>query len=200
MSPPLMTSASDVYSRWPFRVRLRFIRGGGVNQRTRWKDKIKKSLNMSSPGHTMLHQIALLGAVTLLGVLEQAYFALKVIAARRNYGVSPPSTSGPPEFERVFRAQINCTEYFPMFLAVLWLAGIFFNQAAAVNGQLYLFFRYRYFKGYVSSSQGRLGPMYMNAGFLLVLLGQSAAGILHVLFSHYLGWEILSFFIPAKDL
>ncbi|KAM4039472.1 uncharacterized protein ACNLHF_017605 isoform 1-T1 [Anomaloglossus baeobatrachus] len=52
----------------------------------------------------MLHNIVLLGAVTLLGVLEQAYFSLQVIAARRKYGVSPPSTSGPPEFERVFRA------------------------------------------------------------------------------------------------
>ncbi|XP_040200912.1 uncharacterized protein LOC120932527 isoform X2 [Rana temporaria] len=53
----------------------------------------------------MLPDIVLLGAVTLLGVLEQAYFSLQVIAARRKYSVSPPSTSGSPEFERVFRAQ-----------------------------------------------------------------------------------------------
>uniref|UniRef100_A0A8C5PY43 Leukotriene C4 synthase n=1 Tax=Leptobrachium leishanense TaxID=445787 RepID=A0A8C5PY43_9ANUR len=76
----------------------------------------------------MLQHIVLLGVVTLLGVLEQAYFALQVIAARRKYKISPPTTSGPPEFERVFRAQINCSEYFPMFLAVLWMAGIFFHQ------------------------------------------------------------------------
>uniref|UniRef100_A0A8C5PX57 Uncharacterized protein n=1 Tax=Leptobrachium leishanense TaxID=445787 RepID=A0A8C5PX57_9ANUR len=60
--------------------------------------------------------------------LLSAYFALQVIAARRKYKISPPTTSGPPEFERVFRAQINCSEYFPMFLAVLWMAGIFFHQ------------------------------------------------------------------------
>uniref|UniRef100_A0A803KFC8 Leukotriene C4 synthase, gene 2 n=1 Tax=Xenopus tropicalis TaxID=8364 RepID=A0A803KFC8_XENTR len=100
----------------------------------------------------MLHHIVLLGAVTLLGVLEQAYFSLQVIAARRKYGVSPPSTSGPPEFDRVFRAQVNCTEYFPMFLAVLWLAGIFFHQGtASVCGLLYLLARYRYFQGYSAS-------------------------------------------------
>ncbi|CAM4706814.1 unnamed protein product [Lepidochelys kempii] len=52
----------------------------------------------------MLDQIALLAAVTVLGVLEQAYFALQVIYARRKYKVSPPDTAGPPEFERVFRA------------------------------------------------------------------------------------------------
>nr|XP_033488862.1 leukotriene C4 synthase [Epinephelus lanceolatus] len=46
-----------------------------------------------------------LGAVTVLGILEQAYFSLQVIYARRKYSVSPPATTGPPEFERVFRAQ-----------------------------------------------------------------------------------------------
>lgn len=34
-----------------------------------------------------------------------AYFSLQVISARRAFHVSPPLTSGPPEFERVFRAQ-----------------------------------------------------------------------------------------------
>ncbi|KAM8974012.1 leukotriene C4 synthase-like [Pelodytes ibericus] len=140
----------------------------------------------------MLHQIVLLGTVTLLGVLEQAYFALQVIAARRKYKVSPPNTSGPPEFERVFRAQVNSSEYFPMFLAVLWMAGIFFHQGlAAVCGLLYLFARYRYFQGYSVSSQERLGPMYLNAGALWVLMGLSALGILRVLLSHYLGLEIV---------
>ncbi|KAE8613936.1 hypothetical protein XENTR_v10007927 [Xenopus tropicalis] len=140
----------------------------------------------------MLHHIVLLGAVTLLGVLEQAYFSLQVIAARRKYGVSPPSTSGPPEFDRVFRAQVNCTEYFPMFLAVLWLAGIFFHQGtASVCGLLYLLARYRYFQGYSASPKERLGPMYLNAGILWLLIGLSAAGILHELLSHYLGLRII---------
>ncbi|XP_063784613.1 leukotriene C4 synthase-like [Pseudophryne corroboree] len=140
----------------------------------------------------MLHNIVLLGVVTLLGVLEQAYFSLQVIAARRKFGVSPPNTSGPPEFERVFRAQVNCTEYFAMFLAVLWLSGIFFHQGtAAACGILYLFARYRYFGGYSTSSQGRLAPMYLNAGILWFMIGLSALGILNVLTSHYLGLEIL---------
>lgn len=34
-----------------------------------------------------------------------AYFSLQVIYARRKYSVSPPTTSGPPAFERIFRAQ-----------------------------------------------------------------------------------------------
>ncbi|CAN2387409.1 leukotriene-C4 synthase activity [Pristimantis euphronides] len=140
----------------------------------------------------MLHHIALLGAVTLLGVLEQAYFFLQVIAARRKYSVSAPNISGPPEFERVFRAQVNCTEYFPLFLAVLWLSGIFFHQGtAAACGILYLYARYHYFNGYSSSSQGRLAPMYLNAGVLWFMIGLSALGILHVLVSHYLRVDVL---------
>ncbi|XP_068018676.1 leukotriene C4 synthase-like isoform X2 [Melanerpes formicivorus] len=76
----------------------------------------------------MLDQIHLLAAVTVLGVLEQAYFFLQVIYARRAFGISPPKISGPPEFERVFRAQVNSSEYFPIFLALLWQAGLFFHQ------------------------------------------------------------------------
>ncbi|XP_040200908.1 leukotriene C4 synthase-like isoform X1 [Rana temporaria] len=140
----------------------------------------------------MLPDIVLLGAVTLLGVLEQAYFSLQVIAARRKYSVSPPSTSGSPEFERVFRAQVNCTEYFPLFLAVLWLSGLFFHQGtAAACGLLYLFARYQYFKGYSASSQARLAPMYLNAGILWFMIGLSAVGILHVLFTQFLDLKIL---------
>ncbi|XP_075066116.1 leukotriene C4 synthase-like [Mixophyes fleayi] len=141
----------------------------------------------------MLHNnIVLLGAVTLLGILEQAYFSLQVIAARRKFSVSPPCTSGPAEFERVYRAQMNCTEYFPMFLAVLWLSGIFFHQGtAAACGLLYLLSRYRYFVGYSTSSQGRLVPMYLNAGVLWFMIALSTLGILNALISHYLGLEIL---------
>ncbi|XP_060053310.1 leukotriene C4 synthase isoform X3 [Erinaceus europaeus] len=53
----------------------------------------------------MKDEVALLATVTLLGVLLQAYFSLQVIWARRAFRVSPPLTTGPPEFERVYRAQ-----------------------------------------------------------------------------------------------
>nr|KAF6480970.1 leukotriene C4 synthase [Molossus molossus] len=102
----------------------------------------------------MKDEVALLATVTLLGVLLQAYFSLQVISARRAFRVSPPLTTGPPEFERVYRAQVNCSEYFPLFLATLWVAGIFFHEgAAALCGLVYLFARLRYFQGYARSAQ-----------------------------------------------
>ncbi|XP_038005783.1 uncharacterized protein LOC119706335 isoform X1 [Motacilla alba alba] len=81
----------------------------------------------------MRDQINLLATVTVLGVLEQAYFAMQVIYARRKYKVSPPETTGHPEFERTFRAQANCSEYFPIFISLLWVAGIFFHQAGSTE-------------------------------------------------------------------
>uniref|UniRef100_A0A8C5SFG4 Leukotriene C4 synthase n=1 Tax=Laticauda laticaudata TaxID=8630 RepID=A0A8C5SFG4_LATLA len=81
-----------------------------------------------------------------------AYFAIQVITFRRKFKVSPPIISGPPEFERIFRAQANCSEYFPIFLSLLWVAGIFSHQVlAAFCGLIYLYARYQYFRGYAHS-------------------------------------------------
>ncbi|NP_446091.2 leukotriene C4 synthase [Rattus norvegicus] len=127
----------------------------------------------------MKEETALLATVTLVGVLLQAYFSLQVISARRTFHVSPPLTSGPPEFERVFRAQVNCSEYFPLFLATLWVAGIFFHEgAAALCGLFYLFARLRYFQGYARSAQHRLDPLYASARALWLLVAMAALGLL----------------------
>ncbi|XP_035426826.1 leukotriene C4 synthase-like isoform X1 [Cygnus olor] len=127
----------------------------------------------------MRNEIDLLAAVTVLGVLEQAYFTLQVIYARRKYKISPPETTGHPEFERIFRAQVNCSEYFPIFISLLWVAGIFFHQGvAAACGMLYLYTRFRYFQGYALAAQGRLGPLYASARLLWLLVGLAVAGLL----------------------
>ncbi|NWW78616.1 LTC4S synthase, partial [Climacteris rufus] len=140
----------------------------------------------------MLDQIHWLAAVTVLGVLEQAYFFLQVIYARRLFGISPPKISGPPEFERIFRAQVNSSEYFPIFLALLWQAGLFFHQGlAAALGLLYLYARYCYFMGYKASSSERLAPIYFSGGVLWILVAVSALGILHFFLSHYVGLNVL---------
>lgn len=64
---------------------------------------------------------------------------------------SPAGVLIPPAHRRV-----NCSEYFPLFLATLWVAGIFFHEgAAALCGLVYLFARLRYFQGYARSAQLR---------------------------------------------
>ncbi|KAM9312423.1 leukotriene C4 synthase-like [Gastrophryne carolinensis] len=127
----------------------------------------------------MQEEVAQLALVTVAAVLEQAYFSMQVIWARRRYKISPPSTSGHPAFERIFRAQVNCTEYFPIFLAVLWVAGIFFHQGiAAICGLLYLYNRYEYFHGYAEAAQGRLRPMYVSSTLIWMLIAMSLLGLM----------------------
>ncbi|XP_067852074.1 leukotriene C4 synthase [Heptranchias perlo] len=138
----------------------------------------------------MLDDFALLALITIFGVLEQAYFSLEVISARRKFHVSPPAVTGNVAFERVYRAQINSSEYFPMFLSIFWISGVFFNQALAVCfGVLYLYGRYKYFKGYSESAQDRLAPLYFSATMLWVLIALASAGVLGQLSSRYLGYN-----------
>ncbi|XP_075061481.1 leukotriene C4 synthase-like [Mixophyes fleayi] len=139
----------------------------------------------------MQDQVAQLALVTVAAVLEQAYFSMQVVWARRKYKISPPSTSGHPTFERIFRAQLNCTEYFPLFLSVLWVAGIFFHQGvAAICGLFYLYARYEYFHGYTDSAQGRLKPMYISSTFIWILIGLSLVGLLEVFLHSQFGVSI----------
>uniref|UniRef100_A0A8C3FRH8 Leukotriene C4 synthase n=1 Tax=Chrysemys picta bellii TaxID=8478 RepID=A0A8C3FRH8_CHRPI len=94
----------------------------------------------------------------------------------------------------LFSSRVNCSEYFPIFLAILWQAGLFFHQGlTAALGLLYLYSRYCYFMGYKESSSGRLAPMYFSAGVLWILIGLAAVGILHFLLSHHLGMNVLLF-------
>ncbi|KAF3694272.1 Leukotriene C4 synthase [Channa argus] len=149
----------------------------------------------------MLDEEVGLGAVTVLGVLEQAYFTLQVIYARRKYKVSPPATTGPPEFERVFRAQANCSEYFPIFITLLWMAGVFFSPGlSSVCGLLYLYGRFRYFRGYSQSAQGRLAPLYFSAKVLWVLIGFSTLGVFLSFLRVHLNMDLVQELCFALDM
>ncbi|XP_029853794.1 leukotriene C4 synthase-like isoform X2 [Aquila chrysaetos chrysaetos] len=85
---------------------------------------------------------------------------------------------------------VNCSEYFPIFISLLWVAGIFLHQGvAAACGLLYLYTRFKYFQGYIVAAQGRLGPLYASAWLLWLLLGLAAVGLLaHFLLSPSSAW------------
>ncbi|XP_056295628.1 leukotriene C4 synthase isoform X2 [Pseudoliparis swirei] len=145
--------------------------------------------------------VVVVAVVTVLGVLQQAYFSLQVIHARRKYSVSPPATAGPPEFERIFRAQANCSEYFPIFIAVLWVSGVFFSQGlSSFFGLMYLYGRLRYFHGYAEAAQRRLAPLYFSAQVLWVLIGFSVLGVFLSLCRVYLKVDLLLELGSALDL
>ncbi|XP_016009524.1 microsomal glutathione S-transferase 2 isoform X4 [Rousettus aegyptiacus] len=94
--------------------------------------------------------------VTINYEYARGYFAFQVGQARLKYKVVPPAVSGSPEFDRIFRAQQNCVEFYPIFLITLWMAGWYFNQVfAACLGLVYIYGRYQYFWGYSEEAKKR---------------------------------------------
>ncbi|XP_055783922.1 leukotriene C4 synthase-like [Salvelinus fontinalis] len=113
----------------------------------------------------MLDQVMLIAGITVLGVLEKAYFSLQVTYARRKYLVSPPCTSGPPEFERVFRVQ---------------------SELLLNNSQKYVFLALP-LPLLISL---RLAPLYFSAKILWVLIRFPTLGILDYVCRFYLGLDL----------
>uniref|UniRef100_A0A8B9C7K4 Microsomal glutathione S-transferase 2 n=1 Tax=Anser brachyrhynchus TaxID=132585 RepID=A0A8B9C7K4_9AVES len=140
----------------------------------------------------MAGDFTLLAAVSLLSAFQQCHFARLVGKSRMKHKVMPPAVTGAPEFERTFRAQQNCVEFYPAFLTVLWITGCFFNQEiAAILGLLYVFARYKYFHGYVQSVKGRLTGFYLNLIVLACLGILGAVGIVNSFLDEYLHFRIM---------
>jgi glutathione S-transferase len=97
----------------------------------------------------MYHLTAL---VTLLAVLVYFYSTILVSQARGKFGVKLPAISGNPDFERVFRAQMNTLEWTPIFLPSLWLFAFYISDAiAAVLGLVWVVGRILYVLGYAQA-------------------------------------------------
>jgi len=94
----------------------------------------------------MYHFTAL---VTCLAILFYFLTSIAVSKARAKFGVKVPAVSGNPDFERVFRVQMNTLEWMPIFLPSLWLFAIYISDpGAAVLGLLWIAGRVLYLIGY----------------------------------------------------
>ncbi|XP_078532815.1 microsomal glutathione S-transferase 2 [Lissotriton helveticus] len=133
-----------------------------------------------------------LAAVSLLSACQQGYFAKMVGNCRMKHKIMPPAVNGPPEFERTFRAQQNCVEFYPVFVVSLWTAGLFLSQeVAALIGLFYIFARHRYFYGYAESAKGRISGFYMSLAALFCLLVLAIVGITNGFLDKYLDINML---------
>lgn len=103
----------------------------------------------------MYHLTAL---VTCLAILVYFYSTILVSRARGKFGVKLPAISGNPDFERVFRAQMNTLEWLPIFLPALWLFAIYIGDGiAALLGAIWVVGRILYILGYAQAVAKR-GP------------------------------------------
>jgi glutathione S-transferase len=120
--------------------------------------------------------------VTVLTVFLGLYTMMLVGRMRSKHGVHAPAVSGPPEFERAFRVQMNTLEQVVLFLPVLWLATVYpvvSGYLAPGLGFLWLVGRVLYSSGYVADAAKRSRGFLIAGVALLGLLVLSIVGIVH---------------------
>ena len=101
----------------------------------------------------MFHLTAL---VTCLAILFYFFTCTQVAKARAAFGIKAPAISGNPDFERVFRVQMNTLEWMPIFLPSLWLFAIYISDPiAAVLGLVWIAGRVLYMIGYSQAANKR---------------------------------------------
>jgi glutathione S-transferase len=122
----------------------------------------------------MYHLTAL---VTCLAILMYFLFSFRVAKARGVYGIKAPAISGNPDFERVFRAQMNTLEWMPIFLPALWLFAIYISDAiAAAVGVVWIAGRILYMAGYAkAASERRTGFAIQASAAIILWVGATGA-------------------------
>jgi glutathione S-transferase len=109
----------------------------------------------------MLHFTAL---VTCLAILLYFFTSIRVARARAAFGIKAPAIMGNPDFERVFRVQMNTLEWLPIFLPSLWLFAIYISDPiAAVIGIVWIAGRTLYMTGYSQAAEKREGGFRIQA-------------------------------------
>ena len=114
--------------------------------------------------------------VSLLALLTYFSFSMNVAKARSEHNTPAPAMSGPPEFERAFRIQLNTLEWLPIFLVSLWLFAFYVSDMwGAALGVVWIIGRLIYFVGYSRAAAAR-APGFLiqsiaTAGLLFGALG-----------------------------
>jgi len=108
--------------------------------------------------------------VTCLAILFYFMTSAGVARARAKFGIKAPAISGNPDFERVFRVQMNTLEWLPIFLPALWLFAIYLSDAiAAALGVVWIAGRILYMTGYSKAANKRGAGFGIQAGAAILL-------------------------------
>ena len=126
---------------------------------------------------------SLVALVAILAAALYMYMSIRVAQARTKYSVPAPAVTGNPEFERVYRVQMNTLETLPVFLLGLFLFSAYMNPwVAAILGAVWIAGRYMYMEGYIQAADKRsMGFLVQGIAVILLLLG-ALLGVLGSLF------------------
>jgi glutathione S-transferase len=129
----------------------------------------------------MYHFTAL---ITCLAILFYFFTSVQVAQARTAYGIKAPAISGHPDFERVFRVQMNTLEWMPIFLPSLWLFAIYIGDgSAAALGLIWIIGRILYMIGYRRAA-GKRGPGFGIQATACIVLWLGALGAIMLQMIH----------------
>jgi glutathione S-transferase len=121
----------------------------------------------------MFHFTAL---ITCLAIAPYFFTSIQVAKARQAFGIKAPAITGNPDFERVFRVQMNTLEWLPIFLPSLWLFAIYISDPiAAVIGLVWIVGRILYMTGYSQAAEKR-GRGFRIQAMATILLFLGAVG------------------------
>ena len=111
--------------------------------------------------------------VTLAALITYQGTAMAVGQARMQFGVKPPASTGPEEFERAMRVQQNTLEQLVFFLPTFWLAALLSNASwASLLGFIWVGGRIAYGVGYRQGAAQRgpgFGISFLSGAALLVM-------------------------------
>jgi glutathione S-transferase len=121
----------------------------------------------------MYHFTAL---VTCLALSVYFFTSIRVSRARVKFGIKLPAISGNPDFERVFRVQMNTLEWLPIFLPSLWLFAIYISDGgAALLGTVWIVGRILFMIGYSQATEKR-GPGFAIQAIATIILWVGSLG------------------------
>jgi glutathione S-transferase len=107
---------------------------------------------------------------TLVAVLLYVMTLANVAFARAKYKIVAPAVSGNPDFERIFRVQMNTLEQLVAFLPALWLFALYVSPAwSSVIGTVWIVGRVFYAVAYAQAADKR-GPGSVTGFAALVVL------------------------------
>ena len=115
--------------------------------------------------------------VTVAALLLYFYMGMRIGAARGKHKIPAPATTGHPDFERVFRVQMNTLEWLPIFLPALWIAAYYWDaRIVAAVGVVWIIGRFMYMEGYIAEAGKRSTGFMVQGIATLVLLIACIAG------------------------
>ena len=94
--------------------------------------------------------------VTVLALAQYLFFGIQVGGAHQKYGVSAPTMSGDPQFERVNRVHQNTLEQLIVLIPVLWMYAHYVHPLwGAGMAVVYIVGRFIYRAAYIKDPSTR---------------------------------------------